>query len=120
MGISVGVSVGAIVLFIVIAIIVCVVGGVMAAVLLSRRSHAGSNSTTYSQMTHPQSYTVHSHTGLSSITCSQTTHPQCYTTAGIYTTNKRALLPAYTAQATDAYPTQYPSQPQNTYPPQEI
>jgi len=69
----------------------------MAAVSSSRRSHTGSSSTTYSQTTHPQSYTA----------------------AGTDTTDKEALLPIYTEQTTDAYPTPYPSQPQNTYPLQE-
>ena len=95
MGISVGVSVGAIVLFI--TIVVCVVGGVMAAVASSRRSRMGSNSTTYSQ----------------------TTLPQSYTDAGTDTTDKQGLLPVYTEQTTDAYSAPYPSQPQNTYPLQE-
>jgi len=69
----------------------------MAAVASSRHSRMGSSSTTYSQTTHPQSYTA----------------------AGTDTTDKQALLPVYTEQTTDAYPAPYPSQPQNTYPPHE-
>ena len=95
MGISVGLSVAAIVLFA--TIIGCVVRGVRAATSSSRRSRMGSSSTTYSQTTHPQSYTA----------------------AGTDTTDKQALLPDYTEQTTDAYPAPYPSQPQDTHPPQE-
>lgn len=100
-GIRVGITVGVVVLLA--AIITCVViaccvcARVRAAVSSSRRSHTGSSSTTYPQATYPQSYTA----------------------TGTDTIDKQVLLPTYTESTTDAYPDPYPSQPENTYPPEE-